>query len=227
MGLERRLTQAYLWRMIIWLRKTFLAIGVLALLSVPFKPSLAHPHAWLDLQSTLVFGDDGKATALQMEWLFGDFYSSYVLEDITATGEDLVEGLRETARGNLIELEAYDYFVDFQVDGERVDLARVEQFETGVLDGRVYLRFTVSLTQPVDPVARSIRYAVYDPTYYIEVLYAEGAEAKTVGRNCDATIVAANPTFEEAAFAASLGQEESGGNGLGVVFAEWVELTCP
>lgn len=200
----------------------------MVLVSMPTRAPWSHPHAWIDLRSTLVFDDAGQAVALELEWLFGDFYSAYILDDITMKGEDIIEGLRETARGNLVELAAYDYFVDFLADDEPVPFDRVEQFETGVLEGRVYLNFSVPFASAVDPVARDIRYAVYDPTYYIEILYAEeGRKASVSGRSCETVVVAANPTFEQAAFAASLDQTESGGSDLGAVFAEWVELSCP
>ena len=211
------------------IRKRLIYALVVSVLLLPVwtGPAAAHPHAWIDLRSTLVFDDKGHAVALKMDWLFGDFYSAYILEDILTSGEDVVEGLRQTARGNLVELESYRYFTDIRADGERIAINRVETFETGVDKGRVFLKFTVPFKEPLDPREQTLRYAVYDPTYYVEVLYAEGARAETKGGSCTTAIVTSEPTFEQRAFAASLDQTESGGDGLGELFAEWVELACP
>ena len=36
----------------------------------------AHPHAWIDLRSTVVLNEAGQAVALEQEWLFDDFYTA-------------------------------------------------------------------------------------------------------------------------------------------------------
>ena len=51
--------------------------------ATPLK-AVAHPHAWIDLRSKILFDDDGRMTGLELEWLFGDFYSAYVLQDVLA-----------------------------------------------------------------------------------------------------------------------------------------------
>lgn len=213
-----------------WFRHQILG-GILVLLGAAHlwtSSADAHPHAWIDLDSAVVFNDAGQMVAIEQYWLFGDFYSAYLVSDITDSGDDLIEGLRETARGNLIELRGYDYFTRVLVDGERASFDDVGQFETGIIEGRVYLKFTLSLSTPIDPRGQAVKYAVYDPTYYVEVLHAEGAEPKVRGsaNNCALALTRPEPTFEELAYAASLDQDESGGDGLGAAFAEWVSLTC-
>ncbi len=189
----------------------------------------AHPHAWIDLKSTLILNDAGEVVALNQHWLFGDFYSSFVISDIQSAGLDIREGLMETARNNLLELEGYDYFTKMTSDGEALAFQPVSTFETGALNGRIYLDFTVTLTQPVDPLSSTVRYAVFDPTYYIEILYAEGAKPEIEGAEklgCAIDLTTPEPTFEQLAFAASLDQTQSVGDGLGEVFAQWATVNC-
>ncbi|MEQ8666369.1 MAG: DUF1007 family protein [Rhodospirillales bacterium] len=192
--------------------------------------ALAHPHAWIDLESTAILNDDGHLIALQQYWLFGDFYSSYVLADIGSDDRDaIIDSLREVARQNLVSLRDYDYFTVIKSDGQRKDIVDVEIFETGVVEGRIYLKFTTALAEPLDPATAVVRYAVYDPTYYIEILYAEGVAPRFQAPGavvCELGVNKPSPTFDELAFAASLDRTENGGDGLGEVFAEWVEMTC-
>jgi len=202
--------------------------AVVALFSQPDTAD-AHPHAWVDLRTTLVMDDSHRVVAIEQDWLFGDFYSGYVLADIQSSGDDMVDALRETARQNLVNLREYDYFTRVLADGETQVLKDVKTFETGVLSGRIYMRFTVELAEPVDPRAHAVRYSVYDPTYYIEILYAEGAKPEIGGvleEGCRTSVETPDPSFEDFAYASSLDQSQQAADGLGAVFAEWVDLAC-
>ncbi len=209
-------------------RFLIVAASVVAALAKPL-PATAHPHAWIDLRSTAVVDADGRMVAIEQHWLFGDFYSAYILEDIKASGTEVIQGLRDTARANLIELAAYDYFTKVRHGAEAIDFANVETFETGVINGRVYLAFRLDFLSPLDLAEHSASYAVYDPTYYIEVLHAEGIkpDVRQQANACRASLTEPDPTYEQIVFASSLDQDESGGNGLGEVFAEWVTVECP
>lgn len=193
-------------------------------------PVDAHPHAWIDLDTTAIFDDQGRFAGLEQTWLFGDFYSGYVLADIGSDDREvIIESLREVARQNLINLREYDYFTVFKVDDLTKSIVDAETFETGVIEGRIYLKFTTLLDEPVDPRAVSVRYAVYDPTYYIEILYAEGARPKlpaTGAPVCSVTVDRPEPTFDDLAYASSLDKTQTASVGLGDVFAEWATLTC-
>lgn len=189
----------------------------------------AHPHAWIDLNSTLVLSETGQVTALRHQWLFGDFYSSYVISDLVAANTDILDGLRATARENLLSLAEYNYFTKLVIDGKPSAFNPVQTFETGVINDRIYLNFTVEISESADPATQVIRYAVFDPTYYIEILHAEGTQPEIDNASdldCRTDLITPEPTFEELAYAASLDATQSGGDGLGEQFAEWVTLQC-
>ena len=211
-------------------RASGVAIAVLVIAAMLAPRAYAHPHAWIDLQTTAVLDSEGRLSSLEQYWLFGDFYSSYVLADIGSEDREvIIANLREVARQNIQALREHDYFTVIKAGGQSQQIRDVETFETGVIEGRIYLKFTTTLVEPVDVTSVPVRYGVYDPSYYIEVLYAEGSEPElkdSSGRDCIATLDQPSPTFEELAYAASLDKTESGGNGLGQAFAEWVDLTC-
>jgi len=193
----------------------------------------AHPHAWIDLRSTVKHDEQGRVSALVMDWTFGQYYSAFILEDIlkqgTPTPEKLAEMLNATGRENLTNLREYDYFTVVKADGEKQTLGDVVEFKTEIRDRRLWMRFEIPLPTPIDPKVHKITYAVFDPTYYIEILYAEKGPLVTFeGTNtCQAEIIAPTPPTEVIGLAASLDQTQSGGDTLGAYFAETVALTCP
>jgi len=191
--------------------------------------ALAHPHAWIDLRTRVVMNDEGRVAALELDWLFDDFYTALIAEEFAKEGRPASEFLPEVASTNLANLAEYDYFTDVRLDGERLPLGEVAGAETGLRDKRLWLRFEVPLVEPVDLDSGRLTFAVYDPTYYIEILYLEGETVGFTGPDADACfgrIIPPNPSFEAIALASALDRTQSGGDGLGELFAETVVVEC-
>lgn len=204
----------------------FLLIATLLLAAPGVR---AHPHAWIDLRSSVVFDEAGRVVAVDIDWLFDDMYSALIREDMEAAGQPEAEFLAELARENVKNLAEYDYFFDLRVDGERRMAAGVEDFETAFRDKRLSLRMRIPLAEPVDPRRQAVVYGIYDPTYYIEILHLEGDVVEMAGPGagtCVAAIVSPNPSFEAVTLAASLDKNESAGDSLGEIFAEKVHIRC-
>lgn len=194
----------------------------------------AHPHAWIDLRTVVKFDDQGRITAVDVDWTFDPYYTLFSLEEIQEAGTALQPGLDAIARESLVYLREYDYFITVHANGAKQAIGDVTEFQTEIRGERLWMRFEAPLATPIDPKAMSVSVSSYDPTFYIEVLYAEegplmtfedannGAPVKT----CSAEIIQPNPTMEERMFAASLGPDEDGGTSLGEIFAEKAVLTC-
>ncbi len=91
------------------------------------------------------------------------------------------------------------------------------------------MSFVVPLSTPATLGEASLTYAVYDPTYYVELLHAESDDAirlEGAPADCAYTLIPPDPDPEMVTFAAGLGQTESAGDGLGILFAERVSLQC-
>ena len=160
-------------------------------------PGAAHPHVWIDLRSTVVLDDNGRVTAIEEHWTFDEFYTVFATEGMDRLEITPQEALKEIARTNLKNLREYDYFTDVRAGGSNVDLGTVETFETGVQEGRMWMRFAVPLATPVDPSAERLSFSVYDPTYYIEILHLKGDVVSFRGSQadgCSGLIVAPKPT---------------------------------
>lgn len=199
-----------------------------ALLMAPSGPAAAHPHAWIDLRSTVILDDSGRVAAIEQEWLFDQFYTLFLTEDLDFTDGEAAAyaDLAQTAMKNLRD---YDYFTVVRAGGEKIALETVGEAEGELRGGRFWLRFTVPLARPVDPETEAVSYSVYDPTYYIEVLHMKGdlvAFRGTGSGSCLGEIVPPNPDPEFVALAQALDKNAEADSSLGAVFAERVEVSC-
>lgn len=214
-----------------WVKPIGALVTVLAVLLGIETRSEAHPHAWIDLRSAVVLDEDAKVTGVRVHWIFDEFYTLFTLEAIDPDGDgnpepELVRGLAEE---NLKNLADYSYFTYAKVDGEQPDYGPVVDYDSYLEGDRLVMEFVVPLAEPVDPTAQSFSYAVYDPTYYIEIFHVDpqsfGAEGP-LPSDCALVLEEPNPNPEMVSFAASLDQAETGGDGLGAFFAEQVHLRC-
>jgi len=205
-----------------------LALSALALM-LPPAAAEAHPHAWIDLDTRLIFDDAGKLEAVELHWLFDEFYTAFIAEEFTTSGRAPSDFLQDVAAENLANLAPYDYFTDLRQDGDELPLGEVRRFATGLEGERLWLEFEVTLAEPADPAAGRIDLAVYDPTYYVEVLYHEGHTPALDGidaERCTVFVMPPTPTPEQIAQAFALDMNQTGEDGLGRYFAEIAQIEC-
>lgn len=209
-------------------------IGLFAFL-LPFflvvVPGMAvgHPHAWIDLRSTVILDDAGQAIAIEQEWLFDPFYTVFVMEEAGRDATAQKQALTDLARTNLKNLRDYDYFTEVRANGVKATLGTVREFESELRGDRLWMRFVVPLVDPIDPKASRLSFAVFDPTYYAEILHLEGdiiVFQGPTGSGCFGRIVPPNPNPEAVLLAQALDRGAAPDDTLGRIFAEWVEVTC-
>jgi len=193
------------------------------------QTALAHPHAWIDLRSRVLLDEEGRVHALELSWLFDDYYTVLVAEELESGGDPTQDYLDQIAERNLSNLREYDYFTAVTYDGERQSVGEVLRYETELHDKRLWMRFEVPFDEPLDPKAGDLTFAVYDPTYWIEILHLEGEPIFFAGEGADecfGEIIQPNPTIEEVTLANALDQDETAGDGLGELFTETVAVRC-
>lgn len=206
----------------------FLALLLLALPGT----AKAHPHSWIDLETSLLFNDEGKVTGLWVGWLFDDYYSAFTLEGMRPDkdGKYDQKALNDLAETNLNNLFDYNYFTFIRADEKLLNYRTVTDYKTHVDGYRLWMEFTVELTEPVDPKAHKIDYAVYDPTYYVEILHAaDGDPVQLIGtgaQTCGYALQKPEPPKELSLMAAALDKDETAGDSIGISFAERVEIAC-
>lgn len=212
----------------------------LTVLAWPGSAAVAHPHVWIDLKTEVIMDDQGRITGLRLDWTMDELYSTYVIEDMKLIPDvDEAKELAAMARVTQENLGEYNYFVRVKLGDEVQNFSVIDDMRAEVRDDLVWMGFTIGFDQPIDLSAGKLRYAVYDPTYYIEITYPADVDIKNLGATpisfsggpqpdaCQATVTRAEPTFETIALAASLDREDVAPVDLGDLFAEWVGIDCP
>ena len=202
-----------------------------AFLMVPGSAVQAHPHAWIDMRTAPVFDAQGRITALRVDWLFDEIYSLFSTEAFDDDGDGLpdAERLHELVAGSMERLAPFGYFTELRAGDARPGHDTVVDYSAEMQGERLLMRFTLPLSEAVDPRAAPFSYAVYDPTFYIQILHQQDNPVAFEGAapaGCGFDLRPPDPDEELVAFAAALDQTQSGGDGLGAHFAEWVSVTC-
>lgn len=194
------------------------------------QPANAHPHAWIDLRVTVLLDEGGNVTGLQQEWLFDNFYTLFITEDAIQKGQDQKKALTALADTNLKGLSAFDYFTDARVDGKKLKFKTVDVFESHIRDRRLWMRFVLPFSNPVNASVNQLTFAIYDPTYYVEILHLKDDIIAFRGpsvNQCVGQIVPPSPTIETIMLARALDREATPDKSLGRMFAEHVNVICP
>ncbi|MFO8005264.1 DUF1007 family protein [Thioalkalivibrio sp.] len=211
-------------------RRKSLWSGLLGAMLLLAGTATAHPHAWIDLRVSLLFDDDGQLHALRQEWAFDPSYSQLLLEDMDAAepGLDMDTALRMMAARMLGNLREYDYFTEIRRNERQLETAEAREGELLWRQQRLHLRFELPL-EPVRPDrARPLRYRVYDPSYWIEILHDPGDVIHIEGaQGCDSRLERARPAGWLVAYAATLNRNQRAPvEDLGRAFAEQVSIQC-
>ncbi|WP_420563027.1 DUF1007 family protein [Thalassobaculum sp.] len=212
----------------IW--RTFLiGLGLTLGLALGAREAAAHPHVWIDLRTNVVMDDQGRVSAIAQEWLFDPIYSAYVLGGMDPQSDKARKALDDLLAESMANLREYDYFMRVRADGERLSLDDARDASAEMRGDRMLYRFTVPVADPKDPRGHDLDVAVFDPTYYIEMLHLEGdviafQGGKTAG--CGARIIEPAPDMDAIALAQSLDRDAAADDTLGAQFAETVIITC-
>ncbi len=147
-------------------------------------PAAAHPHAWIETRSDVVFDDQGRIAAINIEWDFDAYYSELAIEGLDVNGDGFYSAgeLLPLARENLIALKDYDYFVKARAGAEAVAYGEVTEYGSIYSNGVLKMHFTIPLAQPLDPYAAEFVYRIYDPSFYIAIDFAQSSPLALLGK---------------------------------------------
>ena len=195
------------------------------------NPAAAHPHAWIDVKVKVLFDDKGRIFALEETWIFDPLYTAFSLEGVKRdkAGSPDPRAIDALMQENMKNIKEYDYLTEVESNGASARFSGVRDIKSGYADKRLRLTFTLLLETPVAATEAPVQYAVFDPTYYIEMLHVEGGgaiELSGAGADCRFRLVPPQPTAEAVGLAAALDRTQTAGNGLGKLFAERVSIRC-
>lgn len=198
-------------------------IAALALLLGP-AAAQAHPHAWVEIETVVQADASGAIAGLRVAWTFDPLYSAYAISGF-GTSQDGLDALATETIANLVD---YAYFAEVWNDDAPVAFAPVTDYATTFIDGQWRLEFVLPFAAPHDPGDLPIRYAIYDPTYFVEIRHAagDGAVAFDAGLNCRYALTPPNPSPEMTALAAALDRGRRAEGPIGRAFAEQATIRC-
>jgi len=193
------------------------------------SPALAHPHAWIDLRSTVILNENGHVIGIEQQWLFDALYTLFIAEGFDSKRGSQKSAMTRLAETNLRNLRGHNYFTEVLADNKKVPLETVSEYESELRNGRLWMRFVVPFATPIDASETRLSFAVFDPTFYIEMLHLEGDVVDFRGplsEKCTALIVPPNPAAETVMLAQALDRDVQPDDTLGALFAETVEVRC-
>lgn len=202
----------------------FLLAGVLP------ASATAHPHAWIDLRVSLVFGPQGDLRSMRQEWAFDPSYSHLILQDQHAAEPetDLTTALRGIRERLLARLRDHDYFTELAVGSYPLSVPDAQAASLDWRDRRLHFRFELPLDAGRPRAGSAFSYRVYDPTYWIEVLHdPHDVIHLDGGTTCEARLEPPRPQGWLVAYAATLDRQQRAPiDRLGHSFAEQVVVQC-
>lgn len=184
-----------------------------------------HPHSWIDVRTTLVLSAPGQIAAIRQQWLFDEYYTADITRD-KGTGAAALQAFAVTAAVNLAP---YRFFTHLAGAAGPASYGRPVRPSASLHMKRLLLEFELPLEKAVGARGGGVTLAVYDPTYYIEMLHGSAAAIAFAGpgaASCRARIVPAAPSPDLRQRALEMDRQAVPDHGLGEKFADRVEIGC-
>lgn len=215
-------------------RKTIPALGLLCWVAA--TPAQAHPHVWVEMQSDVVFNDQGLITAVNVSWTFDDSYAQVALDGLDKNGDGVFDPseLEPLTRENLDSLKDYNYFTYVRYGGKAQAIGAPVDAGQIYSENKLQLHFKLPLVTPVDPTKGEFVLKTYDPEFFISFDYAKDEPVSVTGnmpKTCE-LVVKPLPTDAELeqtkAMLATKGADwkPSEEEDFGSLFAQPVTIQC-
>jgi ABC-type uncharacterized transport system substrate-binding protein len=113
------------------------------------SPAAAHPHVWVEMQSSLVMAADGKISAVKVEWTFDDGYTQVATEGLDTDGDGNFSSteLEPLTKENIASLKEYEYFTVMRQKGAKLPIGEIKEFGQVFSDGKLTLYFATRCTR--------------------------------------------------------------------------------
>lgn len=142
---------------------------------IPFfsLPLLSHPHVFIDNRISVIFDDTGLA-GFKHEWTFDEMFSSTIIQefDLDADGQFDENEIKEVIKGAFSNLKEHNYFSYITINGNQFKIKGFEDFHAEIDSGSMIYWFFLPCEVPATTSNQEVKIAVYDPTYFVQVLWA-------------------------------------------------------
>ncbi len=144
----------------------------------------AHPHVWSDMRSDIILDDQGRATAIHVEWIFDQGYTEAATEGMDADKDGIYTAseLQPVVTEKIKALKEFRYFTAAKANGKDIPYVDVTEYGQRINDqGRLSMTFVVPFAAPVDLTTAGFTYKIYDPDFFIAFDYIKGETVSAIG----------------------------------------------
>jgi len=199
------------------------------LISFFYAPNVhAHPHSWIDLQTTIE-GDETHITGFNMSWTFDAMTSLYMLEGQVISEqnrEEILTSITDSLMDNLVLEHYFTYFYDGETPIPYLDSreATLKQHKN-----QLQLDFHIPLAEPKLITEAPLKLQVYESSYYVDMSWEDKGNiqlSSELAQRCSIQLIKPDPTAQQFSYAMSLPQDAAKDNTLGSIFTQTTILQC-
>ena len=145
-------------------------VAALAGLLIAGGVASAHPHVWVTMKSSVVYGPDGAAIGVRHSWKFDDMYSAFAIQGLDHKDKDnfTSEELQPLAKVNVESLKEYDFFTFAKADNKKAEFTDPVDYhlDFNAKDTVLTLHFLLPFKTPVK--SKTLRLEIFDPEYFVD-----------------------------------------------------------
>ncbi|AIA72070.1 DUF1007 family protein [Pectobacterium atrosepticum] len=212
------------------LKREYGRITLLVLGLALCQPVFAHPHSFIDMQTTVESQND-NITGLRMQWTMDPITSADLLYDAGKAKKDS-EVWKKLAAEVMANVLGQHYFTDIYRDSQPVKYAPMPtEYHLSRKGNQAILEFVLPLAHPQPLAGKPLLISTYDPTYFVDMSYQSDKAVKlapALTSRCKTTLVTPKPNTELQSYALSLDKNDAPDEDmdLGKQFAQRVTLQC-
>jgi len=191
----------------------------------------AHPHVWVTMKSTVIYAADGSVTGVRHAWTFDDMFSAFAVQGLESKQKGVFtrDELQPLAKVNVESLKEYDFFTYAKAGGKKVEFVEPTEYHLEHSNAILTLHFLLPLKAPAK--AQSLDLEVYDPSYFVDFVFAEKDGAALAGAPAACKLSVGKPQEMTKEIAEMLGRIPPGQqipeNSYGAQFANKIIVKCP
>ncbi len=211
--------------------KVLVATAAVALLSTGV--ALAHPHVMVDANLEIVRNGAGEVTELRNVWRFDELFSTTVVMDYDANGNNVLEPeeLAEVSKTVTKSISEEDFFTEVRLGKDTVEFVPPAEIMVDYVDGQILMLFAVTFAKPVDTSSGQFRVSIADPTYYVAFELAGEAAVQVSGNGAGCGVDVLVPDYDKLMSQDPASLTEQFFNNpenadLGDDWMTWVNLKC-
>jgi ABC-type uncharacterized transport system substrate-binding protein len=210
-----------------------LLVSTAAMAMLAPASALAHPHVMVDANLEIVRNAAGEVTELRNVWRFDELFSTTVVMDYDANGNNVLEPeeLAEVSKTVTKSISEEDFFTEVRLGNDSVEFVAPAEIMVDYVDGQILMLFAVNFAKPVNTSAAQFRVSVADPTYYVAFELAGEAAVQVSGNGAGCGVEVVVPDYDKLMSQNQASLTEQFFNNpenadLGDDWMTWVNLKC-